>query len=69
VNSHVLTAEFISSSDPKWKAELVVLRACQTSRGKVTSEGVLSMARSFIIAGVPSVKLWPRCGRSGTMQQ
>jgi CHAT domain-containing protein len=58
--SHGLTAEFISGSDPKWRAELVVLSACQTSRGKVTTEGVLSMARSFIIAGVPCVvaSLW-----------
>lgn len=59
-NSHGLTAEFMSSLDPKWKAELVVLSACQTSRGRVTTEGVLSMARSFMIAGVPCVvaSLW-----------
>ncbi|KAG0555084.1 hypothetical protein KC19_12G143300 [Ceratodon purpureus] len=58
---HGLTSGFISSLEPKWKAELVVLSACQTSRGNVTtSEGVLSLARSFIIAGVPCVvaSLW-----------
>ena len=59
-NSHGLTAEFMSSLDPKLKAELVVLSGCHTSRGRVTTEGVLSMARSFMIAGVPCVvaSLW-----------
>ncbi|WP_171974795.1 CHAT domain-containing tetratricopeptide repeat protein [Leptolyngbya sp. 'hensonii'] len=40
------------------KAELVVLSACDTGLGQLTSgEGVISLARSFIIAGAPTVLL------------
>ncbi|KAL3683022.1 hypothetical protein R1sor_001044 [Riccia sorocarpa] len=58
---HDLKAEDIRTSDPRWKAELVVLNACSTSRGRLTSvEGVLSLARAFLIAGVPCTvaSLW-----------
>ena len=54
-NSHHLLASEISGSEWKWSAELVVLGACRMSRGRETIEGVLSMARSFMIAGVPCV--------------
>ncbi|NEO29475.1 MAG: CHAT domain-containing protein [Symploca sp. SIO3C6] len=42
------------------KAELVVLSACNTGRGKLTGDGVIGLSRSFITAGVPSVlvSLW-----------
>lgn len=43
------------------KADLVVLSACQTGYGKFEQgEGVVSLARSFMYAGVPSlvVSLW-----------
>ncbi|WP_143780405.1 tetratricopeptide repeat protein [Leptolyngbya sp. 'hensonii'] len=42
------------------RAELVVLSACETGQGIVFSDGVLGLARSFLIAGVPSVmvSLW-----------
>ncbi|MCT7960986.1 tetratricopeptide repeat protein [Laspinema sp. D1] len=41
-------------------AELVVLSACDTGRGKITGDGVIGLSRSFISAGVPSVlvSLW-----------
>ncbi len=42
------------------KAELVVLSACDTGRGKLTGDGVVGLSRSLISAGVPSVivSLW-----------
>ena len=41
-------------------AELVVLSACQTGTGPVTSDGVYGLSYAFITAGVPSlvVSLW-----------
>ncbi|HBK63286.1 MAG TPA: hypothetical protein DD000_07100 [Cyanobacteria bacterium UBA11166] len=54
----LLTAEEIL--DLKLNAELVILSACNTGRGKITGDGVLGLSRSFISAGVPSiiVSLW-----------
>jgi CHAT domain-containing protein len=54
----LLTAEEIL--DMKLNAELVVLSACDTGRGKITGDGVIGLSRSFISAGVPSiiVSLW-----------
>jgi CHAT domain-containing protein len=42
------------------RAELVVLSACDTGRGKITSDGIIGLSRSLIVAGVPSVivSLW-----------
>jgi hypothetical protein len=53
-----LTAREIISL--KLNAELVVLSACNTGRGKINGDGVLGLSRSFIGAGVPSVivSLW-----------
>ncbi len=44
----------------KLNAELVVLSACNTGRGKITGDGVIGLSRSLFIAGVPSllVSLW-----------
>jgi CHAT domain-containing protein len=46
--------------DLKINAELVVLSACDTGRGKITGDGVIGLSRSLIIAGAPSVivSLW-----------
>ncbi|WP_199340957.1 CHAT domain-containing protein [Nostoc spongiaeforme] len=54
----LLTAEEILNL--KLNANLVVLSACDTGRGKVTGDGVIGLSRSLISAGVPSVivSLW-----------
>jgi CHAT domain-containing protein len=54
----LLTAEEIL--DLKLSADLVVLSACDTGRGRITGDGVVGLSRSFISAGVPSVivSLW-----------
>ncbi|MEG4484393.1 CHAT domain-containing tetratricopeptide repeat protein [Microcoleus sp. D2_18a_B4] len=46
--------------DFKLNAELVVLSACNTGRGKLTGDGVVGLSRALISAGVPSiiVSLW-----------
>ncbi len=54
----LLTAEEIL--DMKLNADLVVLSACDTGRGRITGDGVIGLSRSLISAGVPSVmvSLW-----------
>ncbi|MBD2456610.1 CHAT domain-containing protein [Nostoc sp. FACHB-87] len=54
----LLTAEEILNL--KLNANLVVLSACDTGRGRVTGDGVIGLSRSLISAGVPSVivSLW-----------
>ncbi len=44
----------------KLKAELVVLSACDSGRGRITGDGVIGLSRSLIASGVPSVvvSLW-----------
>jgi CHAT domain-containing protein len=46
--------------DLKLNAELVVLSACDTGRGRITGDGVIGLSRLLITAGVPSVivSLW-----------
>jgi CHAT domain-containing protein len=41
-------------------ANLAVLSACDTGRGKITGDGVLGLSRSLMLAGVPNVvvSLW-----------
>ncbi len=53
-----LTAKEIAGM--KLNAELVVLSACDTGRGRVTGDGIIGLSRAFIAAGVPSVivSLW-----------
>jgi CHAT domain-containing protein len=57
-NDGLLTASEIL--DLKLNAELVVLSACDTGRGRITGDGVIGLSRSLITAGVPSVivSLW-----------
>ncbi|BAY16143.1 TPR repeat-containing protein [Anabaenopsis circularis NIES-21] len=54
----LLTAEEIL--DLKLQAELFVISACQTGRGRITGDGVIGLSRSIISAGVSSVlvSLW-----------
>lgn len=46
--------------DSQLRADLVVLSACDTGRGRITGDGVVGLSRSFLAAGVPSVmvSLW-----------
>jgi CHAT domain-containing protein len=41
-------------------AEVVVLSACNTGQGRMTGDGVIGLARAFVVAWVPSVvvSLW-----------
>jgi len=58
LNDGLLTAGEIFDLD--LNAELVVLSACDTGRGRITGDGVIGLSRSLITAGVPSiiVSLW-----------
>lgn len=54
----------------KLDAELVVLSACQTGRGRLErSEGLLALARPFFVAGAQAViaSLWPLNDRSSAV--
>lgn len=46
--------------DLKLNADLAVLSACNTGRGRITGDGVIGLSRSLISAGAPSVvvSLW-----------
>lgn len=54
----ILTADEILNLN--LNAELIVLSACNTGRGKITGDGVIGLSRSLITAGAPSVlvSLW-----------
>jgi CHAT domain-containing protein len=58
LNDGLLTTSEIL--DMNLNAELVVLSACDTGRGRITGDGVIGLSRSLITAGVPSVivSLW-----------
>lgn len=45
----------------KLNADLAVLSACDSGRGKITGDGVVGLSRAYRAAGVPSVivSLWP----------
>ena len=57
-NDGLLTSSEIL--DLRLKADLVVLSACDTGRGRITGDGVVGLSRAFISAGVSSVvvSLW-----------
>ncbi|MBE9068434.1 CHAT domain-containing protein [Leptolyngbya cf. ectocarpi LEGE 11479] len=58
VGDGFLTAAEILES--QLNADLVVLSACDTGRGRITGDGVVGLSRSFLAAGAPSVmvSLW-----------
>ena len=58
-DSYLLTRRDITSISVQ--ARLVVLCCCYTGKGKVSSEGVIGITRSFLAAGARSVvaTLWP----------
>ncbi|MEM1253541.1 MAG: CHAT domain-containing tetratricopeptide repeat protein [Cyanobacteria bacterium P01_H01_bin.21] len=57
-NDGLLTAQEVMQLD--LKADLVVLSACHTGRGKITGDGVVGLSRSFLAAGANNLvaSLW-----------
>jgi len=59
--------------DIPFSADLVVLSACDTGRGRITGDGVVGLSRSLMVAGVPSVvvSLWavPDAPTAGLMTE
>ena len=67
----LLTAKEILDLD--LHADLAVLSACDTAGGRITSDGVIGLARALLLAGVPNVvvSLWsiPDASTSRLMQR
>ncbi len=60
VNDGLLNAGDLFDPALQLRAELVVLSACDTGRGRVTGDGVVGLSRSFLVAGASTVmvSLW-----------
>jgi CHAT domain-containing protein len=56
-DGHLSAAEILKLS---LNAEVAVLSACDTGHGRIAADGLLGLARAFMLAGVPSVvaTLW-----------
>jgi CHAT domain-containing protein len=59
-NDGLLLSDELMDETFKLQADLVVLSACNTGKGRITGDGVVGLSRAFLAAGVPSVvvSLW-----------
>lgn len=49
----ILSAQNVVNSKMEWRSHMIVLSACGSGKGEIKAEGVLNLARAFMVAGVP----------------